>query len=142
MNNTFTNQCCNYNTATVRTICSIILVWRALVQCHFTNFHQRICQQDVAVKIFQQFSISAESDATELTSNYASMRYELNRLSLVNHPYVVKLMGVITNPHSFVLEWAPRVSFELERKRHLRLAAYMCPTSLALAMLQVRDGLM
>ena len=102
------------------------------------DLHQRSCQQDVAVKIFQQFCISADSNATKLTSNYASMRYELNRLSLLNHPYVVKLIGVITNPHSFVLEWAPLVSLELQRKHYLKHAAYMCPTSLALAMLQVR----
>eukprot|EP00731_Ephydatia_muelleri_P024118 Em0016g389a len=96
--------------------------------------------QDVAVKIFERFDDVGDV-TTELTKNYAAMRYELNKLHQLDHPYVVKLVGVITNPHSFVLEWATLFSFELLRKQYGEKKVNMCPTSVALAMLQVTDAL-
>ena len=101
-----------------------------------SSTHQDQTAQVVAVKIFERFDDIGDVSA-ELTKNYASMRYELNKLHQLDHPYVVKLIGVITNPHSFVLEWAPLFSFELLRKQHAERETHMCPTSLALAMLQV-----
>ena len=93
-----------------------------------------MCSQVVAVKIFERFDDVGDV-AAELTKNYASMRYELNKLHQLDHPYVVKLIGVITNLHSFVLEWAPLVSLELQRKLYIERVTYMCPTSVVLAML-------
>lgn len=92
---------------------------------------------EVAVKIFEQYNAALPDSATELTKNYSDMRYELNKLSSLAHPYIVRFIGVFTNPHSFVLEWAPRKSLEHLRIEHVTKRIPFCPTSIFLTLLQV-----
>lgn len=81
------------------------------------------------------------SSATELAKNYADMRYELNKLSTLKHAYIVRFVGVFTNPLCFVLEWAPERSLEHIRQTHAKENQSFCPTSLFLVLLQVRGSL-
>ena len=92
----------------------------------------------VAIKIFEQFDSVQPSSATELAKNYADMRYELNKLSTLKHAYIVRFVGVFTNPLCFVLEWAPERSLEHIRQTHAKENQSFCPTSLFLVLLQVR----
>lgn len=92
----------------------------------------------VAIKIFEQFDSVQPSSATELAKNYADMRYELNKLSTLKHAYIVRFVGVFTNPLCFVLEWAPEKSLEHIRQTHAKENQSFCPTSLFLVLLQVR----
>ena len=95
---------------------------------------------EVAIKIFVQFDSVQPSSASELAKNYADMRYELNKLSTMNHTYVVRFIGVLTNPLCFVLEWAPGVSLEHTRRAHADANCSFCPTALFLVLLQVSTG--
>ncbi len=91
----------------------------------------------MAVKIFDQCDAGLPDSATELTRNYSDMRYELNKLVSLKHPYIVRFIGVFTNPHCFVLEWAPKKSLETIRKPYAEKRINICPTSLILVLLQV-----
>ena len=94
----------------------------------------------MAVKIFDQDGGTLIPEtAVELTKSYSDMRYELNKLSSLNHPFVVRFIGVFTNPHCFLLEWAPFRSLEHIRKMHEKPRASFCPTSIFLTLLQVRN---
>ena len=75
--------------------------------------------------------------AAELTRSYSDMRFELNKLSTLRHPYVVKFIGVLTNPHSFVLEWAPLKSLEHIRQNYAHQKERFCPTSISKVLMQV-----
>ena len=65
------------------------------------------------------------------------MRYELNKLSTMKHAFVVRFVGVLTNPLCFVLEWAPGKSLEHTRMAHVEANSSICPTALFLVLLQV-----
>ena len=77
------------------------------------------------------------SSASELAKSYADMRYELNKLSTMSHRFVVRFVGVLTNPLCFVLEWAPGKSLEHVRRDHTDARSSVCPTTLFLVLLQV-----
>ena len=94
--------------------------------------------KDVAIKVFKQYDAGLPNSAAELTRNYSDMRYELNKLSTLRHPFIVVFVGVLTNPHCFVLEWAPLGSLEGLRGEHYDKGISFCPTSLLLVLLQVR----
>ena len=94
-------------------------------------------QTEVAVKIFEQFDSGLPDSVTELTKNYSDMRYELNKLSSLHHSYIVRFIGVFTNPHCFVLEWAPKMSLEAIRQSHATSESNLCPLSIILVLLQV-----
>ena len=78
-----------------------------------------------------------QSSATELAKNYADMRYELNKLSTMKHQFIVKFVGVLTNPLCFVLEWAPGKSLEHIRRDHVSASKSICPSTLFFILLQV-----
>ena len=84
----------------------------------------------------QQDSVQSSS-AFELAKNYADMRYELNKLSTMSHGFVVRFVGVLTNPLCFVLEWAPGKSLEHVRMSYVMERSSICPTTLFLVLLQV-----
>ena len=92
---------------------------------------------EVAIKIFVQQDSVQPSSATELARNYADMRYELNKLSKMDHKYIVRFMGMLTNPLCFVLEWAPGMSLEHVRSDYLDTKSSLCPSALLLVLLQV-----
>ena len=92
---------------------------------------------EVAVKLFEQLDDLLPNTAAELTRSYSDMRFELNKLSTLSHPYIVKFIGVLTNPHSFVLEWAPLKSLEHIRQQHTIKSEPFCPTSIAKVLMQV-----
>ena len=92
---------------------------------------------EVAVKLFEQLDDLLPNTAAELTRSYSDMRFELNKLSTLRHPYIVKFIGVLTNPHSFVLEWAPLKSLEHIRQKHARSNKPFCPTSISKVLMQV-----
>ena len=94
---------------------------------------------EVAIKIFVQGDSVQISSAMELAKNYADMRYELNKLSTMKHPFIVRFVGVLTNPLCFVLEWAPGKSLEHIRKAHSDMSRSICPTTLSLVLLQVNS---
>ena len=91
----------------------------------------------VAVKEFK--ALEGENDmTTELMKTYSDMRYELNKLNMLHHRYVVKFVGLLTHPRSFVLEWAPLMSLDSIRKTHSQSGKHLCPCSLYLVLMQVR----
>ena len=92
---------------------------------------------EVAVKLFEQLDDLLPNTAAELTRSYSDMRFELNKLSTLSHPYIVKFIGVLTNPHSFVLEWAPLKSLEHIRQQHAKEKEPFCPASVAKVLMQV-----
>ena len=92
---------------------------------------------EVAVKEFK--ALQEESNSTsELMKTYSDMRYELNKLSMLRHRHVVKFVGLLTHPRSFVLEWAPLTSLESIRKNHEMSMDHFCPCTLFLILMQVR----
>ena len=90
----------------------------------------------VAVKEFKSGDMEYDAE-TEVVKTYADMRYELNKLSILKHDYVVKFVGLLTNPLSFVLEWAPLMSLEKIRQEHEKQFIHFCPVSLYIVLLQV-----
>lgn len=94
----------------------------------------------MAIKIFVQFDSVQLNSASELAKNYADMRYELNKLSTMKHAFIVRFVGVLTNPLSFVLEWAPDKSLEHVRLAHDETGSSICPTTLFLVLLQVGNS--
>lgn len=79
--------------------------------------------------------------STEIIRSYADMRYELNKLSLLSHPHIVRFIGVLTNPHSFVLEWAPMKSLEHIRASHGNSHTPLCASSIFQVLVQVSPQL-
>ena len=90
------------------------------------------------MKIFEQYDALLPDSPPELAKNYSDMRYELNKLSSLCHPYIVKFIGVFTNPHCFVLEWAPKKGLENIRQAYEAAKVNFCPTSIFLTLLQAR----
>ena len=80
--------------------------------------------------------MSQENDTNEV-KKYSDMRYELNKLSVLSHNFIVEFVGVVARPPSFVLEWAPLMSLEKIRVRHERQQSPICPVSLYITLLQV-----
>ena len=93
----------------------------------------------MAVKLFEQDNTdpSFSQNQDELTRSYSDMRYELNKFCSLRHPYIIQFIGVITNPHCFVLEWAPLQSLESQRAEHSEAGMSMCYTSILQVLLQV-----
>ena len=91
----------------------------------------------VAVKEFIVEDMVDYNAETEIVKKYADMRYEINKLSMLEHEYVVKFVGLVTRPPSFVLEWAPLMSLEKIRQSHEKQRCSICPVSLYITMLQV-----
>lgn len=81
--------------------------------------------------------MSQENDTNEI-KKYSDMRYELNKLSVLSHDFIVQFVGVVARPPSFVLEWAPLMSLEKIRVRHERQQCPICPVSMYITLLQVR----
>ena len=94
-------------------------------------------ETEVAVKIFSRYDDTSCDSSTELIKNYSDMRYELNKLSSLEHPHIVRFIGVFTNPHCFVLEWAPEKTLQHIHQKHAENSVNFCTTSLFLVLLQV-----
>ena len=94
-------------------------------------------ETEVAVKIFSRYDDTSCDSSTELIKNYSDMRYELNKLSSLEHPHIVRFIGVFTNPHCFVLEWAPEKTLQHIHQKHAENSINFCTTSLFLVLLQV-----
>ena len=99
--------------------------------------------REVAVKEFRSSDMDYDAEL-EVVKSYADMRYELNKLCTMEHTFVVEFVGLLTNPWSFILEWAPLMSLEKIRKSyeeqfrtHKPEYHYLCPVSLYLILLQV-----
>ena len=93
-------------------------------------------RSDVAVKTFRGSEMNYDTQL-EVVKTYADMRYELNKLSVLDHDYVVKFIGLLPNPWSFILEWAPLMSLEKLRSTHEENMTHFCPSSLFVALMQV-----
>lgn len=93
----------------------------------------------VAVKVFDQADggVNVSVGHIELVRSYSDMRYELNKLCTLKHANIVRFVGVITNPHCFVLEWAPLLSLEHQRAKHEDAGCSMCYFSILSVLLQV-----
>lgn len=94
----------------------------------------------VAVKVFDQAEVGFNLPLgnMEVTRSYSDMRYELNKLCTLEHENIVRFVGVFTNPHCFVLEWAPLMSLEHQRERHEKAGVSMCYSSILSVLSQVR----
>ena len=99
--------------------------------------------REVAVKEFRSSDMDYDAEL-EVVKSYADMRYELNKLNMMEHGFIVKFVGLLTNPWSFILEWAPLMSLEKIRKSYEEQFKtpsaqyhYLCPVSLYLVLLQV-----
>jgi len=91
------------------------------------------------VKVFDQSEMGFMSlGHQEITRSYSDMRYELNKLCSLRHPYIVRFVGLFTNPHCFVLEWAPLKSLEHIRVRQKQAKIGMCFYSILKILCQVR----
>ena len=97
-------------------------------------------ETEVAVKIFSRYDDTSCDSSTELIKNYSDMRYELNKLSSLEHPHIVRFIGVFTNPHCFVLEWAPEKTLQHIHQKHAENSVNFCTTSLFLVLLQVDNS--
>ncbi len=92
----------------------------------------------VAVKVFDQSEVGIMSLGNqEITRSYSDMRYELNKLCTLSHDYIVRFVGVFTNPHCFVLEWAPLHSLEHQRAKQSEARVGMCYYSIMKTLYQV-----
>ena len=69
---------------------------------------------------------------------YADMRLEVNKLSSIDHPNIIKFLGLCVVSFSFILEWAPKGT--LDHTMHdYKLAGFpICPDAVANTVLQVR----
>ena len=95
-------------------------------------------QLEVAVKVFDQSEMGFMSlGHQEVTRSYSDMRYELNKLCTLSHAYIVRFVGLFTNPHCFVLEWAPLQSLEHLRARQKQAKIGMCFFSILKILCQV-----
>ncbi len=93
----------------------------------------------MAVKLFDQMDTTLPLTQVELTRSYSDMRYELNKLCSLKNPNIVEFIGVITNPHCFLLEWAPMMNLETQRAEYERAKFSMCYTTILYALMQVGD---
>ena len=90
------------------------------------------------MKEFKASVMDMDYDAeTEVVKTYADMRYELNKLSMLEHNYVVQFVGLLANPWSFILEWAPLMSLAKIKDAHQKEFKHICPVSLCIILLQV-----
>ncbi len=94
----------------------------------------------MAVKLFDQIETVLPQSQIEVTRSYSDMRYELNKLSSLLHPHIIRFIGVFTNPHCFVLEWATLLSLEYQRNEHQKANSSMCYTSILYVLMQVCVG--
>ncbi len=90
------------------------------------------------MKLFDQIDTTLPLSQVELTRSYSDMRYELNKLCSLRNPHIVEFIGIITNPHCFLLEWAPMMSLESQRAEYERANSSMCYTTILYVLLQVR----
>ena len=91
------------------------------------------------MKLFDQIDTTLPLAQAELTRSYSDMRYELNKLCSLRNPHIVEFIGIITNPHCFLLEWAPMMSLENQRAEYERVNASMCFTTILYVLLQVKN---
>ncbi len=89
------------------------------------------------MKEFVVDDMLGQNEQTNEVKKYSDMRYEINKLSVLNHDYIVKFVGVVARPPSFVLEWAPLMSLEKIRVLHEKQRCPICPVSLYITLLQV-----
>ena len=73
----------------------------------------------------------------DLAGVYASIRLELNKLSSVEHPYIIKFLGLCVISFSFLLEWAPKGSLHQIIQSYKLAESVICPDTAALTVLQV-----
>lgn len=93
------------------------------------------------MKLFDQMDSMLPLTQAELTRNYSDMRYELNKLCSLHNSHIVQFVGIITNPHCFLLEWAPLMSLENRRADYERANASMCFTTILYVLLQVESSI-
>lgn len=68
---------------------------------------------------------------------YADMRLEVNKLSSVDHPNIIKFLGLCVVSFSFLLEWAPKGNLD-HMMREYKLAGFpICPGAIAITIVQV-----
>lgn len=96
--------------------------------------------EHVAVKEFVVDEMMGQGAEMDEVKKYSDMRYEINKLNVLNHDFIVKFVGVVARPPSFVLEWAPLMSLEKIRSNHERHRTPICPVSLYITLLQVTRG--
>ena len=123
-------------------MCVFIYCWLYLhvLSCH-KSCQGRSQPLEVAVKIFDHFGSANADSAAELVRTYSDMRYELNKVVSLSHAFIVQFVGVFTNPHCFVLEWAPLKTLESIRCNHIEANHSICPTSMYLMLIQVKSQL-
>ena len=94
----------------------------------------------VALKCFTNLIINGklrEHTLQDLAGMYADMRLEVNKLATIDHPNIIKFLGLCVVSFSFLLEWAPKGTLE-HMIREYKLAGFpICPDAIANTVLQV-----
>jgi len=101
--------------------------------------------QYVALKCFANMIINGRlrgHTLQDLAGMYADMRLEVNKLSSINHPNIVKFLGLCVVSFSFLLEWAPKGTLD-NMMHEYKLAGFpICPDAIANTVLQVSNRML
>lgn len=96
----------------------------------------------VALKCFTNLIINGKlRDHTlqDLAGMYGDMRLEVNKLSSIDHPNIIKFLGLCVVSFSFLLEWAPKGNLD-HMMHEYKLAGFpICPDAVANTVLQVSE---
>ena len=92
-----------------------------------------------ALKCFTKPFIIDQQDLTiqDLTKIYADIRLEVNKLTSVDHLYIVHFLGLCVISFSFLLEWAPRGDLDQIIDKYQDAEFPICPDTVATTVLQV-----
>ena len=94
----------------------------------------------VALKCFTNWMVNGkqrELSLQDLTLMYSDLRLELNKLSTVDHPYIVQFLGLCMISFSLVLEWAPKGNLEQIITEYRLANTWICPDAVAKTVYQV-----
>ena len=94
--------------------------------------------QDVALKCFVKGMDKAQAvKLEELYQIYADVRSEFNKLVSIEHPHIVKCIGLSIISMSFVLELAQLGSLKRIMNDYRRNGYYLCANSIVETIKQV-----
>jgi len=94
----------------------------------------------VALKCFTNLMVNGkqrELSLQDLTLMYSDLRLELNKLSTVDHPYIVQFLGLCMVSFSLLLEWAPKGNLEQIITEYRLANTWICPDAVAKTVYQV-----
>jgi len=73
----------------------------------------------------------------DLAVMYCDTRLEVNKLSTVDHPNIVQLLGLCVVSYSILLEWAPKGNLNDIIDEYILADMWICPDAVAKTVYQV-----